>query len=54
MSLDEPYTVAALLSRQQLGLALLRAIEDKGHHIQEAAKAATDEAYKAAQATKER
>lgn len=52
VSLDEPYTVAALLSRQPLGLALLRAIEDKGRHIQEAAKKATDEAYKTARATK--
>ena len=52
VSLDEPYTVAALLSRQQLGLALLRAVEDKGRHIQEAAKKATDEAYKAARAIK--
>lgn len=54
VSLDEPYTVAVLLSRQHLGLALLRAIEDKVRHIQKAAMAATDEAYKAARATKER
>ena len=52
VSLDEPYTVEVLLSRQQLGLALLRAAEDKGRRIQEAAKVATDEAYKAARATK--
>ena len=52
VSLDEPYTVEALLSRQHLGLALLRAIEDKARNIQKAAKKATDEAYKTARASK--
>ena len=34
VKMDEPYTVACLLNRQNLGLALLRSIEDKARSIQ--------------------
>ena len=34
VKMDEPYTAACLLNRQNLGLALLRSIEDKARSIQ--------------------
>ena len=41
----EPYTVAVLITRQELGLALLRAIEDKTNRLQELAAATMKRAY---------
>lgn len=41
----EPYTVAVLIARQELGLALLRAIEDKANHLRELAAATMKRAY---------
>ena len=41
----EPYTVAVLITRQELGLAMLRAIEDKTNRLQELAAATMKRAY---------
>ena len=41
----EPYTVAVLITRQELGSALLRAIEDKTNRLQELAAATMKRAY---------
>lgn len=41
----EPYTAAVLITRQELGLALLRAIEDKANRLQELAAATMKRAY---------
>lgn len=47
----EPYTVAVLI-RQELGLALLRAIEDKANRLQELAASTMKRAYELARSTK--
>ena len=41
----EPYTVAVLIARQDLGLALLRAIEDKANQLKELTAATMKRAY---------
>lgn len=48
----EPYTVAVLITRQELGLALLRAIEDKANLLQELAVSTMKRAYELARSTK--
>lgn len=48
----EPYTAAVLIARQGLGLALLRAIEDKASRLQEFAASTTKKAYELARSTK--
>lgn len=48
----EPCTVAVLITRQDMGLALIRTIEDKAAHILELATSATRRAYKLARSAK--
>ena len=44
----DPHTVAVLISREHIGFALLHAIEDKAHQIQELAETAASTAYEQA------
>lgn len=48
----EPYTVAVLIARQELGLALLLAIEDKANRLQELAASTMKRACELARSTK--
>ncbi len=48
VSMDEPYTIIGLLARQNLGVALLDALESKAHHIKDLAEQATKNGYELA------
>lgn len=51
--MEEPYTVIALLARQNLGAALLEAIEAKAQSIKDMAEDATKTGYELARGQRE-
>ena len=53
VSMEEPYTVIALLARQNLGAALLEAIEAKAQSIKGMAEDATKTGYELARGQRE-
>lgn len=53
VSMEEPYTVIALLARQNLGAALLEAIEAKAQSIKAMAEDATKTGYELARGQRE-
>lgn len=52
VDIDQPWTVAVLINRKDLGLALLRAIEDKVAGIKDLTASTAQKAYDLARSTK--